>query len=116
MKFTVLVLLAVTAVHSKKYIGGCVGTLGGCGGYAVAAAPALAVAHPVNPAIPFVGAVETYHHRGATTTILGAGAVGIGGVGLVDTLTGCGGYAGLGYCGRSYYATGCARTCGLWKK
>merc|ERR1712121_306072 len=173
MKFTVLmVLLAVAAVHSKKYCGGGY-ALGGCGGavvaaapavatvaaapavavaaapvaavaaapvaavaaapavaavaaapvaavaaapaVAVAAAPAVAVAHPVHPAIPFVGTVETYSHSGATHTILGAGATVIGG-GCIDALTGCGGYAGLGYCGRAYYATGCCNTCGIYKK
>merc|ERR1711973_283654 len=101
-KFTVLmVLLAVAAVQSKKYYGGCVGSIcGGAGlaygGIGLAAAPVAAVAAPV--AVAAVG----YGY-------------GLGG-GLIDTLSGCGGYARLGYCGRSYYATGCARTCGLYKK
>merc|ERR1711872_224499 len=92
MKFTVfMVLLAVAAVQSKKYYGGCVGSI--CGGAGIAyggiglAAPVAAVGY----------------------------GYGLGG-GLIDTLSGCGGYARLGYCGRSYYATGCARTCGLYKK
>merc|ERR1712033_10237 len=36
--------------------------------------------------------------------------------GCVDTLGGCGGYVSLGYCGQSYYASGCALSCGFCKK
>merc|ERR1712121_91655 len=83
MKFTVLmVLLAVAAVQSKKYYGGCVGTL--CGGYgglayggvAVAAAPVVSHAVVAAPAVA-----------------VGYGLAG----GCVNTLSGCGGYVSLGY-------------------
>merc|ERR1711973_874850 len=36
--------------------------------------------------------------------------------GCIDTLGGCGGYVSLGYCGQSYYASGCALSCGFCKK
>merc|ERR1711973_863601 len=121
MKFTVfMVLLAVAAVQSKKYYGGCVGSI--CGGAGLAyggiglAAPVAAVAAPVAVAVPVAVAAPVAHVAVAAAPVAAVGyGYGIGG-GLIDTLSGCGGYARLGYCGRSYYATGCARTCGLYKK
>merc|ERR1711926_31246 len=107
-KFTVLmVLLAVAAVQSKKYYGGCVGSI--CGGAGLAYG-GIGLAAPVAVAAPVA------HVAVAAAPVAAVGyGYGIGG-GLIDTLSGCGGYARLGYCGRSYYATGCARTCGLYKK
>jgi len=110
MKFTVLmVLLAVAAVQSKKYYGGCVGSLCGGGlayGGVVAAAPAVAVAAPVAVAA-------------APAVAVGYGGLGYGyglGGGCIDTLSGCGGYVGLGYCNQAYYSTGCCNSCALYKK
>merc|ERR1711973_195216 len=108
-KFTVLmVLLAVAAVQSKKYYGGCVGSI--CGGAGLAYGGIGLAAAPVAVAAPVA------HVAVAAAPVAAVGyGYGLGG-GLIDTLSGCGGYARLGYCGRSYYATGCSRTCGLYKK
>merc|ERR1712058_158421 len=82
MKFTVfMVLLAVAAVHSKKYYGGCVGSI--CGGAGLAYG-GIGLAAPVAHVAAAVG--------------IGGGLIGGGliGGGLIDTLSGCGGYASLG--------------------
>merc|ERR1711973_451445 len=100
MKFTVfMVLLAVAAVQSKKYYGGCVGSI--CGGAGLAYG-GIGLAAPV---APVAVAAPVAHVAVAAAPVAAVGyGYGIGG-GLIDTLSGCGGYARLGYCGRSYYAT-----------
>merc|ERR1711973_704613 len=116
MKFTVfMVLLAVAAVQSKKYYGGCVGSI--CGGAGIGyggiglAAPVAHVA-----AAPVAVAAAPVAVAAAPIATVGYGYPGGFHGGFIDTLSGCGGYARLGYCGQAYYATGCRRTCGLYKK
>merc|ERR1712121_440166 len=69
-------------------------------------------------------AVATYSVE--SKKFYGYGAYGYGGViapaygyglgGCIDTLSGCGGYVSLGYCGQAYYSNGCALSCGICKK
>merc|ERR1711973_596902 len=48
--------------------------------------------------------------------VIAAPAYGYGLGGCIDTLSGCGGYVSLGYCGQAYYSNGCALSCGICKK
>merc|ERR1711973_270961 len=116
MKFTALlvVLFAVASVHSKKYIGGCVGTLGGCDlGPAVPAGPG-AGGYAVGRAAP--GSLSLAGYALSSGPVVHLAPPAAENTRCFDTFSGCAGYVGLGYCGQSYYATGCCASCGLYKK